>query len=64
MEYVKTNDLDINNGFFHFTRIDNRESIESYSTYLKKLNGEYKDNFEKVEAYCDVILDYLFLIGY
>ena len=34
------------------------ESIESYSTYLKKLNGEYKDNFEKVEAYCDVILDY------
>ena len=34
------------------------ESIESYSTYLKKLNGEYKDNFEKVEAYCDVILDF------
>ena len=30
MEYVKTNDLDINNGFFHFTRIDNRESIQEH----------------------------------
>ncbi len=28
MEYVKTNDLDVDNGFFHFTRIDNRQSIQ------------------------------------
>ena len=28
MEYIKTTQLDFNNTFFHFTRIDNRDSIE------------------------------------
>ena len=35
-----------------------KESRESYSTYVNNLEGEYKDTFQKVEAYCDVILDY------
>ena len=28
MEYVKSTSIDFNNTFFHFTRIDNRDSIE------------------------------------
>lgn len=28
MEYIKSIELDYKNTFFHFTRIDNRESIE------------------------------------
>ncbi len=28
MEYIKSSNIDIDNGFFHFTRIDNRQSIQ------------------------------------
>ena len=35
-----------------------KESRESYTLYIKHLNGEYKDTFEKVETYCDILLDH------
>lgn len=28
MEYIKSSNIDTDNGFFHFTRIDNRQSIQ------------------------------------